>query len=491
MWYALALVFFALGLMSKPMLVTVPFVLLLLDYWPLGRLMGNTQRVGGKTNPFAVRSPSLGFLVLEKVPFLLLAVIFSAITCFTQRSAGAIVTLQNLPFTARLASAMASYAHYLGKTIWPSGLAMPYPWQNWSEAQVKVATALFIGLTFITIFNAQRRRYLFVGRFLFVGMLVPVIGLVQVGQTVMADHYTYLPLIGIFIMLAWGLADFASSPVRRTLVASIAILAVTGFTVATAVQVHYWKDSETLFGHTVRVTDNNSIAHYILGALCDSEGKTDEAREHFTAAIKGNPANVKARCALGHILCDDGKFDDAAKEYQIALNFAPNMAKAHFGLAEVLMKQHNFDEAMGEYFLALKSDANIPQAHYQLAALFSVKQDMPSTISHLQEALRLDPNFVLALNNLGWIRATQADPKMRDGSEATRLALKAVNLTGGNNPSILDTLAAAYAESGQFQQAVGTAQSAIQIASAAGQTNLVSDIGSRLKLYQSQQAYRE
>jgi tetratricopeptide (TPR) repeat protein len=257
------------------------------------------------------------------------------------------------------------------------------------------------------------------------------------------------------------------------------------------VQVRYWKDSETLFAHAIRVTGSNAVAQYILGALCDSEGKTDEARAHFTAAIRDNPIHVKARCALGHILSDEGNYADAAAEYEAALSVAPNLAKAHFGLAEVLLKQRDFDGAMEHYSLALKADPNIAQAHYQLAALFSVKQDMPSTISHLQEAVRLNPDFVLALNNLGWIRATEANPKMRDGLEATRLAMRAVALTGRNNPNTLDTLAAAYAESGKFEYAVGTAQCAIQTASAMGQTNLVAEIGSRLKLYQSQQAYRE
>lgn len=482
-WYALSLVFFVMGLMAKPMLVALPFVLLLLDYWPLGRLQ----------KP-ATGSKSIITLVIEKIPFFLLAGIFSAITYVTQKSAGAIVALNDLPLGARLAGVMVSYAHYVGKLFWPDALAMPYPWHDWPTGWIIASTALFLGLSLFSVLVARRQPFVFVGWWMFVGMLVPVIGLVQVGQTAMADHYAYLPLIGLFIALAWWLARLAASPLRRALVPSgatlaAAILAV--FAILAAIQVRYWKNSETLFGHALRINDHNPVAHYILGALCDSQGKPDEARAHFEASIRDNPANPKALCALGHIFCDEGKYDEATSEYMAAVRFAPGSAKAHFGLAEVMMKQHDFNGAMEHYLLALKANPNIAGAHYQLAALFSAKQDMPDAISHLEQAVRLAPDLVLALNNLGWILATETDPKLRNGAEATRLAMRAVLLTGRNNPNTLDTLAAAYAETGQFAEATDTARTAIQNANAAGQTKLAEEIGSRLKLYQSQQAYRE
>ena len=488
-WYILSIFLFALGLMCKPMLVTVPFVLFLLDYWPLGRLAGSKPETS--VQAIETTRPSFFFLSVEKIPFLIVTVIFCYATMLTQKNAGAVVALANFPLNIRLESVVISYAHYLAKTIWPDALIMLYPWQKWTILQIVCSAVLFLGLSALAFLAARRRPYVFVGWCIFAGMLVPVIGFVQVGQTMMADHHTYLPLIGLFIILAWGLAEFATSPMRRTITATVAILAVIAATAMAAVQVRYWKNSETLFNHSLSVADNNSTAHYILGALLDSQGKEDQAFPHFAAAVRYNPINVRARCALGHIFCDQGKFNDAVQEYQAALQIDPASAKANFGFAEVLMKQHQFDNATEHYFLALKSNPKIAEAHYQLAALFSAKQDMLSAISHLQQAIELDPNFVLALNNLGWILATQQTPALRNGSEAMRLASRAVVLTGRSDPSTLDTLAAAYAETGEFKNAVDTAQLAIQNASAAGHTSLANEIGTRLKLYQSQQAYRE
>jgi tetratricopeptide (TPR) repeat protein len=505
-FYLLALLSYSLGLMAKPMLVTLPFVLLLLDYWPLRRIL--VQETPAGRSKIASSAHFQSWVVLEKIPFLLLAGIFSVIAFLVQKQAGAVIPLQNFPLSARLANAMMAYAHYLEKTFWPDSLAMLYPYHHWTTGQIEGATAWFAGLSLMAVMTLRRRPYIFVGWFWFVGMLVPVIGLVQVGLQAMADRYTYLPLIGIFIALAWGLADLAAAATlpgpsasaghqnsRRTWpcawMISGVVVAVLCFTVAGAVQVRYWKNSETLFGHAVRVTDNNTVAHYVLGALYDSQGKTDAALSQFMQAIQDDPGNVKARCGAGYILYGQGRWDEALEQYQTALGFAPDLAKAHFGLAEVLMKEHRLDEATGEYQRALQSDPNIAEAHYQMAAIADARGDAVSAISHLQAAVQLAPDWALALNNLAWIRATQPEAKLRDGAEATRLAMRAVILTGKSDPNMLDTLAAAYAETGRFTDAVATAKSAIQYASIAGQTNLVNEIGACLKLYQAQQPDRE
>jgi tetratricopeptide (TPR) repeat protein len=484
--YVLGLLAFTLGLMSKSMLVTLPFVMLLLDFWPLQRF----SRTGYQR------------LIIEKIPYLLLATLFCIITFVVQKSAGAVVAVKYFPIQARLGNAMVSYAHYLEKTFWPDSLAMLYPYQHWTAGETIGSTALFIGPSLLAIWAARRTPYIFVGWFWFVGMLVPVIGIVQVGLQAMADHYTYLPLIGIFIVLAWGLADLGSGAmagtargkpqlIGRPLLASGTLLIVALLSVASAFQVRYWQNSETLFTHAVRVTGHNTVAHYILGALADSQGRTEDAATQFNEAIEDDPGNVKARCGLAYILCNEGKLDEAAQQYAAALEVSPDFAKAHFGLADVLVKQHDFDRAMTEYNYALDVDPNIPEAHYQLAGLLSAKGDAASAILQLEDAVRLAPDWPLALNNLAWMRATEPDSKLRDGAEAARLALHAVTLTGKNDPSTLDTLAAAYAESGQFSDAAATAKTAIETASAADETNLATEIQSRLKLYQAQQPYRE
>jgi len=321
-------------------------------------------------------------------------------------------------------------------------------------------------------------------------MLIPVIGLVQVGLQVMADRYAYLPLIGVFIAVAWGLAELAASSGRRVFVVSGAVLAIVLILPATALQVRYWKDSQTLFEHTLSVTGHSTVANYILGALADSQGRTDDAITHFNAAIQDDPGNVKARCGLAYLLCDQGRLDDAAAQYYAALRIAPNSAKAHFGLAEVLLRQHLPDEAMDHYNLALQANPNLAEAHYQLAALCGARHDTGSAITHLEAAIRLAPDWPLPFNNLAWILATQPEPQFRNGPEATHLAQRAVTLTG-ENPRMLDTLAAAYAEAGQFADAVATAQSAVQKAGGAGQTNLAGEIESHLKSFQSEHALRE
>ncbi|HXC35146.1 MAG TPA: hypothetical protein VNV43_04685, partial [Candidatus Acidoferrales bacterium] len=262
------------------MLVTLPFVMLLLDFWPLQRFVARG----------AATASTFRRLSIEKIPFLVLAVIFCVVTFLVQRKAGAVVALKYFPMPARLANAMVSYAHYLEKTIWPDPLAMLYPWQRWTPGEIAGSTGIVVGFSLLAIWSARRRPYIFVGWFWFVGMLIPVIGIVQVGLQAMADHYAYLPLIGIFIVLAWGLMDSgaAANPQLRLrplpVVAAVVVVALLG--VASAMQVCYWKNSETLFTHAVRVTGHNTTAHYILGALYDSRGQTDFAAAQFTAAIE-------------------------------------------------------------------------------------------------------------------------------------------------------------------------------------------------------------
>lgn len=475
-WYAITLAFFTLGLMSKPMVVTLPFVLLLLDYWPFERISNLKKLVP---------------LLLEKIPFFALAAIFSVVTFFVQKSYGAVVQLEYFPLKARLANAVVCYTDYLGKMFWPHPLAMLYPYRHWTTAQIELSTILFVGLCLVAIWTGRSRRYIFVGWFWFVGMLVPVIGLVQVGIQVTADRYTYLPSIGLFIVLAWWLTELATSRFRCVLFLSGATLAVAFLSILTVRQVHYWKNSETLFEHAVRVTGYNTTAHYILGAIFEERDETRKALSEFKLSLRDNPDNLKAHAGLGYIYCCQGKLDEAAQEYQDALRIEPDSAKAHFGLAEVLGKQDKDDEAIRQYDLALKSDPNLPDAHYQLAKVYYRKHDDTSTIAQLRQTVQLAPHWFLVLNNLAWMLATESDSKLRNGPQATQFAIRAVVAAGRNNPNALDTLAAAYAETGRFKDAAETAKRAVEIAGTIGQTNLAEEIQSRLKLYQLHRAYRE
>ena len=401
LFYVLALLFFSLGLMSKPMLVTVPFVLLLLDFWPLCRIPDAKFKM-----------QNFMPLLLEKIPFFVLAAVFSVITYFIQKNYGAVVEFKYFPLKERLANVMISYAgyswaKYFGRTRWPCFIRI----EIGRLPRLRFRTVLFIGLCLLAIAVARQRRYVdyFVGWFWFVGMLVPVMPAESLCRSAFRsppDRYTYLPSIGIFIVLAWGLAEFAVLPARRTLVNASAILAVIVIVPVTIIQVHYWKNSETLFGHAVDVTGSNTEAHYILGALYESEGRTSEALPQFEQSVRDNPDNVKALGGLGYIYCCQGRFDEAAGVYQAAVRIEPDSAKAQFGLAEVYRKQHRNDEAMDQYFLALKLDPDLAEAHYQLAALYSAKHDDADAIFHLQETVRLAPDWFLALNNLAWILAT-------------------------------------------------------------------------------------
>jgi cytochrome c-type biogenesis protein CcmH/NrfG len=506
-FYSSAHLLFALGLMSKPMLVTVPFVLLLLDFWPLDRIsFGRPQTSPGSSSGQKPSRRTFIMLLCEKIPFFALAAVFSVVTFFVQKSYGAVVALEYLPLAARLASVMVSYANYLGKILWPHPLAMLYPYHDCTSLQIAASVLLFGGISLAAFYLRKRKPWLFVGWFWFAGVLVPVVGFVQVGIQVTADRYTYLPSIGVFIALAWGLADWlarasvsrdsvfrqkAGTPSLRPLAVCGAILSVALLVVTTATQTRYWKNTQTLFEHSVRVTGDNTDAHYMLGALFVEQGKTNEAFLQFTESVRDNPTNVKARCGLGYILFIRGQFGEAADQYRAALGIESDSAKAHFGLAEVLRKQHQDADAEEEYLLALKFDPTHAQAHYQLAALYSARHDAASAILHLREAVRLSPNWFLGLNNLAWMLATEPDPQLRNGPEARELAIRAAAAAGGNNPNALDTLAAAYAEMGRFTEAVQTAQIAIRSANAKGESDLVAEINSRLKLYQSQKVFRE
>jgi tetratricopeptide (TPR) repeat protein len=482
-FYTLAVLAFALGLMSKPMLVTLPFVLLLLDLWPLRRI----ATTKGVLNRAAVRECLP--LLWEKVPFFALAAMCCFVTFRMQRASGAVVTLDNFSLNDRISNSLVSCVTYLSKTFWPCSLAIIYPWNPKPPSQVVLCAVLLIAISIYAIASLKTNTHIFVGWFLFIGMLVPAIGIVQVGSQAMADRYTYLPLTGVFIALAWSLPSFISR--RQRAAAVLPACAVLALAAATFHQTGFWRDSEILFSHALAATEHNSQAHYMLGAIYEARGDSNNALGRFEAAVQENPANVRAHCGLGYIYGSQGRFSEAVQHYQAALLIQPANPKAHVGLADVLLRQNKIEDAIEHYSLALKAQPGIAEAHYQLAGLLEAKQDRAGAASHLRRAVELAPDWPLPINNLAWALATWPETSLRNGDEALRLARRAVSLTDGGNPGALDTLAAAYAETGQFADAVQTAGEAIQKATSYGQTNLAIEITSRLRRYEARQAYRE
>ena len=323
--YGLSLALFLLGLMAKPMLVTLPFVLLLLDYWPLGRILG------------PARSTFVSLLV-EKVPFLVLSAASSVVTFLVQRKWGAVASVAEIPWVDRLANAVVAYAAYLRKTIWPSDLAFFYPLPHERPlGQVALAALVMIGLSALVLRGSRRHPYLATGWGWYVVTLVPVIGLVQVGDQAMADRYTYVPSIGLFVIAAWGGAEVLG---RRRLhsraLASLAAGLSLACGLATWFQAGTWKNSLTLFEHALRVTENNYLAHAGLGLALAESGRLDEAIAHYGEALRVNPFYSPAEASLGLALAQKGRVAEAIVHYRAALRLRPNRTEALNNLAWLL-----------------------------------------------------------------------------------------------------------------------------------------------------------
>jgi tetratricopeptide (TPR) repeat protein len=412
LWYCLSLLLFALGLMSKPMLVTLPFLLLLLDYWPLQRfgLSGDLAPVTSFR-----RSTWMG-CALEKIPFLALAATASLVTLLVQSKQGAVSPISGLPFGPRVANAIASCLRYLGRIVWPTDLAIFYPhpdttyptstqWPFWQIA----ATALLLALVSALVIRLRRSNpYLAVGWFWFVGMLVPVIGLVQVGAQAMADRYTYLPAIGVFLMFAWGAHDaFQRWPrfIPATAVAAAGLAMACA--IATWFQTQRWRDSVTLFEHTLAVTSDNATAHFNLGAAYEERGKFGLALAHYRAALQIDPTYADAHYNIGHALAAQGKLQEAVEQYRAVFALKPNHAFAHNNLGNTLLDLGKPDEAVAEYIEAIRIAPDYPAPHNNLGKVLADQGKMNEAGNHFADALRLKPDYIEARAGLALSLAAQ------------------------------------------------------------------------------------
>ncbi len=651
-WFFMALGLFVLGLMAKPMLVTLPFVMLLLDYWPL-------QRIENSGWP-AFFTPQFGRLVREKWAWFVLSVLSCVITLHAQRQVEA--TLQVLPMSSRMFNAIESYWWYVEKLFWPVKLAFLYPLHVDRAVMPFLGACLFIvGMSAAAVVTARRHPFLLTGWLWYFGTLIPVIGFVQVGAQGTADHYSYMPSIGLFIAIIWLAYEFVarSKPMLMLANAAFCVILVL-LSAVTVIQTGYWRDDLSLFGHAVEVTrgndtalinfgaalydhgrydealavyqqalqirpaadiyknigsalvkkgkledalpnyeraaqlnpkaadiqyfwadtlkslgrTNDAVAHYEesvklepdnafyhhhLGTVLAAAGKTadalaeyteaarldpataqyqntlagalartgqpDAAIEHYETAVRDDPKSVEARSNLGALYTAKRRLEDAAREYSEALMLDPTNAVIHLNAGIVFLKLGRAADAYSQFAEAVHINPALAEAHYQWGHDLLLHGEFQAARDQLTETVRLEPDYAPAyfylglacmelhdfaaaikafadaerlrpdwpepLNAHAWLLATSPDDKLRDGAEAVRLATHAVDITSGRQPALLNTLAAAYAETGQSNKAVTAASQAIELAQQLGQTNLIPRMQQALDLYHTGRPFRD
>jgi len=414
--YALALFFFALGLMSKPVLVTLPLAMLLLDWWPLQRVSGVECRVSSDANSPETSSTlnslpgqsgattgQLSTLFLEKWPFLAMSAISCVVTFVVQQKTGAVVALTRYSLSARIENAFVSYARYLGKTFWPATLTTPYPHPgHWPLGLVLLAVALFVVLCVAAIWCGRKFPFAAVGWFWFVGMLVPVIGLVQVGDQAMADRYTYFPLIGIFLVFIWGLSEACGRwQVAKPTVDFFAAFLLAVCALQTRGQLGYWQNSGTLFRHALAVTENNYVAENDLGTWLASQGHVTEAMDCYRQSLKIKPGNVDALYDLGNAFARLGNWDNAITDYRRVLEIAPEQADVLNNLGLALAAKREYADAITNFEAALKLDPDSAGAHNNLATVLFMQHRFDEAAQHYRDALRVTPDNPQIYVNLG------------------------------------------------------------------------------------------
>ena len=400
--YGLVLVFFALGLAAKPMLVTLPFLLLLLDIWPLGRLTpaGEERRTGLW---YAMGTRQFRALLLEKAPLFLCALAASVLTYAVQHHAGAVRSLEALPVQRRLTNALAAYGAYIFKTIWPTHLVPLYPYSPTEPLwRVAFAAVSVIGLTVIVARAGTRYRYAAVGWFWYLGTLVPVIGLVQVGSQPMADRYTYLPIVGLFIVIVWGLSDaLKHAPAGRYLLATAGTAVILVSIIVARQQAAIWATSVDLWQHTLRVTSNNYRAHNNLAQALAAEGKSTDALSHYQAALGINPDSVEAHTGIAGVLATTGRLEDAVAHYRRALQIRPDDTTARVNLGAALAEQKKFVEAEAQLRAVLEAAPDLAPAHSSLGVALVAEGKTSEAIGHFARAVELQSSDTTARRYLG------------------------------------------------------------------------------------------
>jgi tetratricopeptide (TPR) repeat protein len=383
--YCLVLLFFAMGLLCKPMLVTLPLVLLLLDYWPV-------QRDNRSTLPG---------VLLEKLPLFGLAFASCVVTIIAQREA--LQTFEQISLPLRVGNALMSYVAYLGQMFWPFGLAVLYPFTAWNVgvSAVVLSGVVLAGISTGVVILRRRCPYFLTGWLWYLIMLVPVIGIVQVGSQARADRYTYLPQIGLYMLLVWGVAEgCAGWRHRRVALGGLATVILAVLIYCARAQAACWRNSETLWTHTLACTSDNAIAQNNLGNALLKLGREDEAVAHFQKALELNPDFAEAHNNLGNFLFQKGDVDEAMARYQKALELKPDYAIARYNLGNTLIKKGDLDEAMAQFQMALQINSDYAEAHNNLGYALIQKRSVAEAITHFQKALQINPDYADARKNL-------------------------------------------------------------------------------------------
>jgi tetratricopeptide (TPR) repeat protein len=438
----------ALGLMSKPMLVTLPFVLLLLDYWPLERFETHRSNTGRR----------LLQLVLEKIPLIALSAVSSIVTFLVQR--GAIGWTEQLPVPARISNALVAYVIYIRQMFWPAGLAVfyPHPENRLPLWEISLALIVLVAITATAFRLRKKAPYLTTGWLWYLGMLVPVIGLVQVGWQGHADRYTYLPQIGLYIAVTWAVTDLTRSWRFQRMALGVAALIVVGaLSWRCWLQTSYWRDSETLFTHALAVTSNNDVALNNLGI----------------------------------IFLEKGQLDDAISKLQAAIDLRPENGPAHDNLAKAFLKKGQVAEAMVHYRKLVEIDPENVETRNTVGTALIQQGHVKEAIDQWQDVLAIQPENGNAASNLAWVFATCPEDSIRDGARAVELGEKALRISGGKIAMIYKVLAAAYAENGRFADAIQTAQRGAELATNQGNPALSAELESSIALYQSGRPLRD
>jgi Tfp pilus assembly protein PilF len=521
--YLLLVFFYIMGLMAKPMIVTLPFVLLLLDYWPLKRF---GPGFSGNENS-AIQRPFHSGLILEKIPLFLLSAGSGIVTYLAQKSGGAVDSLAAIPLHARIANALVSYVGYICKMLWPHNLAVLYPYPASIAMWKSAGAGLLLVMISVFVFRLfASKPYLAVGWLWYLGTLVPVIGIIQVGSQASADRYTYVPMIGIFIMATWGISEWVSKRhcSRIGLFASTAAVLLL-LMITSRLQTKYWCNSVTLFEHTVKVTQNNSTAQLNLGEALAEQGDIDKAAIHYKDALKIKPNLDGANFNMGLYLRQKGNLDEAVYHFSKALQAGSDRAAVHYELGSTLEKKGDVSAAVKHYLAAIKIwpgyakaynnlgviladrnqakaaivylskalqiDPHYAGAHFNLGKIYANMGDSEKAIFHYKKALQFDPDMMQALYHLSWMLSTHENKTYRNGREAVNLAARLCKITQFRQPLALDALAAAYAETGRFAEAMVTAEKAHNMALIQGPGAFAREVAQRLKLYQEKRPYRQ